>query len=342
VSKIPWGLVLALAALAALVTIVLSLGPGSERGASWPAIVSVVLAGWAMFLSERWLQNYLWGLLAALVFTLHPYVLGWANVGEVLLWGEALGLVVLAANIASWRTLFQKQFVPLAWAAIALILVLGIGLAWSVEHRIPRDRLPDLRMGLVTASITMGALFLGSMLACMKHKQSSLCWGNISVAALLGILCPLLGLVLAVDRFPVFDSLSRRGSEPVTWNACLGLLEATFLPKTDNGGDLGLIVTEMERWGVAAILTLAMMVVGFWRSLRRGWKCWRGGKPPLAWVLTLFALVDLAGIILHPPHAAGIALLSFAPVAVLLNVFGVADLVQGLGERLVLAPPHER
>jgi len=82
--------------------------------------------------------------------------------------------------------------------------------------------------------------------------------------------------------------------------------------------------------------------VGWWRSLRRGWKCWRRNLPPLAWVLTMFVLVDLAGILLHPPRAAGIALLSFAPVAVLLNVFGVADLAQGLGERLVLSPPHER
>jgi hypothetical protein len=102
------------------------------------------------------------------------------------------------------------------------------------------------------------------------------------------------------------------------------------------------MVTEMERWGWSAILTVAMMVVGWWRSLRRGWKCWRRNLPPLAWVLTMFVLVDLAGILLHPPRAAGIALLSFAPVAVLLNVFGVADLAQGLGERLVLSPPHER
>jgi hypothetical protein len=342
VSKIPWGLVLALAALATVVTIVLSLGPGSERGASWPAIASVVLAGWAMFLSERWLQNYLWGLLAALVFTLHPYVLGWANAGEVLLWGEALGLVVLATNIASWRILFQKQFLPFAWTAIGLILVLGIGFAWSVDRRIRLDRLPDLRMGLVTASVTMGGLLLGSILACVKHKQWALCCGNISIAALLGILCPLLGLALAVGRFPVLINLSRASYGIVTWDDCVALLEATFLPQPDNRGDVGLMVTEMDRWGWAAILTLAMMVVGWWRSLRRGWKCWRGGKPPLAWVLTLFALVDLAGIILHPPPAAGIALLSFAPVAVLLNVFGFADLAQGLGERLILAPPHER
>ena len=341
-SRIPWGLVLAFAALAAVVTIVLSLGPGSERGASWPAIASVVLAGWAMFLSERWLQNYLWGLLAALVFTLHPYVLGWAKAGEVLLWGEALGLVVLAANIASWRILFQKQFLPLAWVAIGLILVVGIGLAWSVERRIPTNRLPDLRMGLVAALVTVGGLLLGSILACVRHKQWTLCWGNVSIAALLSILCPLLGLMLAVARFPVFDGLSNPRYGDVTLDACVSLLDATFLPNPDYRGDLSFMVSEMERSGVAAILTVAMMVVGWWRSLRRGWKCWRGSQPPLAWLLTLFAVIDLASIVLHPPYAASIALISFAPVAVLLNVFGFADLAQGLGERLVLAPPHER
>jgi hypothetical protein len=332
--------------IGALVTVVLSLGPGSDltdapQGAGWPAIASVILAGCAIFLCERWLQNYLWGLIAALVFCLHPYVLGWANRGEILLWAEALGLMVLVANIAAWRVLFQKQFVPLAWAAIGLILALGIGFAWSVD-RGSRVFPLDLRMGLVTGLLTMGAMLLGSILACSKRKQSSLCWGNISVAALLGILCPLLGLAIAVHRQLEFDSLSQAHNAPVTWDNCLAFLELTFLPNTDNRGDLGLMVTEMERWGVMAILTVAMMAVGFWRSLRRGWKCRRGNQPPLAWVLTLFVVIDLAGIALHPPREASIALLSFAPVAVLLNVFGIADLAQGLGERLVLAPPQGR
>ena len=341
-SKFPWGLLLAVMGIAAIDLIVLTLRTESTNDVFWSAAASVVVAGGAMFVCLRWLQNYIWGILAALAFTLHPYVLGWAEAGEVLLWGEALGLVVLAANIASWRILFQKQFLPLAWAAIGLILVVGIGFAWSVERRGPVHRLPDLRMGLVTALVTMGGLLLGSIMACVKHKQWTLCWGNISIAALLSILCPLLGLALAVGRFPAFDGLSNPSYGHVTWDGCMSLLELTLFPNPDYRGDLSFLVSEMERSGVAAILTVAMMVVGWWRSLRRGRKCWRVSQPPLAWLLTLFAVVDLASIVLHPPTAASSALISFAPVAVLLNVFGFADLAKGLGERLVLSPPHER
>jgi len=331
VSKLPWGLLLAFAGLGVVVTVVLALGPGSDHGAPWLAIASVVLAGWAMFLCERWLQNYVWGLVAALVLTLHPYFLRWANTGEVLLWAEALGLVVLAAIISSWRILFQKSFSPLAWIAIALIVTSSIGIAWILEPR----------MGLVTGILTLGALLLGSILAIRKHREASLCWGNISAAGFLAFLGPLGGLALAVVVMPHWHGFPRSTALPeicTVWD----LMDAGFLPPADSRGDLSLMVTEMERWGWSAILTVAMMVVGWWRSLRRGWKCWRRNLPPLAWVLTMFVLVDLAGILLHPPRAAGIALLSFAPVAVLLNVFGVADLAQGLGERLVLSPPHER
>ncbi len=148
--------------------------------------------------------------------------------------------------------------------------------------------------------------------------------------------------MLAVNRQAYFENMSRLGTAPPTWNNYLEFLEATFIPNGDSTCGLSLMVTELEKWGWAAILTLAMMVVGLWRSGRRGWKCWRRGQAPLAWVLTLFAVMDLAGIAWHPPRTASAALLPLAPVAVLLNVFGLADLAQGLGERLVLAPPQER
>jgi hypothetical protein len=84
------------------------------------------------------------------------------------------------------------------------------------------------------------------------------------------------------------------------------------------------------------------MLWGFWRSFRRGWRLWRRGQPPVAWVLTLYGAVAFAGAALHSGEAGQITLLTLASLAVLLGVFGIADLVRGFMERLVLAPPQDR
>ena len=58
--------------------------------------------------------------------------------------------------------------------------------------------------------------------------------------------------------------------------------------------------------------------------------------------ITLFALVVVGGMCWKPGTSDDIALLSLASLAVLLSVFGIADVVRSCMERLVLAPPQER
>src|SRR5437660_775387 len=97
---------------------------------------------------------------------------------------RVLSLLLLQWNRVSGRVLFQKPFAPLAWIASAVLLTACIGLGWVL----------DARMGLVTGVFTGAALLLGSILAIRKHREASLCWGNISIGGFLAFLCPLGGL----------------------------------------------------------------------------------------------------------------------------------------------------
>ena len=100
---------------------------------------------------------------------------------------------------------------------------------------------------------------------------------------------------------------------------------------------------ELERWAWPEVwMVLALMAWGLWCSFRRGWKQWARCKAPLPWVLMLFALVVVAGLCMQPGSTDEIALLSLASLAVLLSVFGIADVARSCMERLVLAPPQER
>jgi hypothetical protein len=105
----------------------------------------------------------------------------------------------------------------------------------------------------------------------------------------------------------------------------------------------GFTVEELRRWAWPELwVVLPLMGWGLWRSCRRGWKLWARGKPPLAWVLPLFALILAAGVVFRPGKDDEVSLLSLASLAVLLSIFGIADVLRGFMEKLVLAPPQER
>jgi hypothetical protein len=106
----------------------------------------------------------------------------------------------------------------------------------------------------------------------------------------------------------------------------------------------GFASDAVSRWAwPEAWVVLPLMIWGFWRSLQRGWKLWRRRETPSAWLLPLYTVVAMTEACLHAPGrvAAG-SLLTLASLAVLLGIYGIADLVRGFMEMLVLAPPHER
>src|SRR5262249_7173545 len=127
--RLPWGLVITVALLALLVLGVYRAAPGSAEAAPWRVVISVGLLAAGAFPVGRRLQNYFWGVVAALVLALHP--LHWGSGLFVLaLSAEAMELVVLAGVVAGWDLAAARHFGWRGWLGVGLAVVVGAGLAW--------------------------------------------------------------------------------------------------------------------------------------------------------------------------------------------------------------------
>jgi hypothetical protein len=144
-----------------------------------------------------------------------------------------------------------------------------------------------------------------------------------------------LGLLLASASMHLFDWGPARGA--------FEFLAAAVSPDAVGFDVRGHAAEHLRDWAwpaVWAVLPLALL--GLWLTLRRGRKLLAARRPPLPWVLTLYALAELAGVPLHPGSAAVTVVLPLASVALLLALFGVGAVVRALFRPLVLPPPEER
>jgi hypothetical protein len=84
-------------------------------------------------------------------------------------------------------------------------------------------------------------------------------------------------------------------------------------------------------------VAVPLILVGLWRTVIRGWKGLKKGRPPLAWLITAASVGVIVAVGARPLAPGSLAL---AAVGSLLSVFGVADLVLALIERIELKPPE--
>ncbi len=316
----PWDLAVLLPALAVVVLYSL---PGLSPANRLPALQetwSTLLAVASGFLVGRWLHNNLWGLvIALLLLNLWPLYFQGAQ-GEVRPWllAEAVKLMILAICLAGWDSVFQVRFQSSLFLT-GLLLLLGTLVLWLL--------LPSA--GLVASLLITGLFFLASCLAIGRRPTLGSSWANIFLSLALALAIPSLALVAAGElaMVPLAQSVEE-------------LLQEAIQPDFANQDYFAAADLEHWAWPLFWII-LPLMVWGWWRSWRRGWKQWRLGHLPLPWVLSLYALADLAGVLLHPAGAQAMFFLPLVSLAVLLCIFCVADLIRGLGERLVLAPPED-
>jgi hypothetical protein len=329
------GLLLTLILLAGVVVLVLQVYAGGDRALSWHGVGSMVLAASCAFLIGRWLHNYFFGVALALFFTLHPLYIKAAQDNVPPLLAQALELGVMTALLAGWRVLFQPRWPWLTWALVAGVLLLAPALAWPI--------LP--RAGLVAASLAGTGMAGGAFLALRRRRLgAALSWLNITCAIFLALAIPPASLFLASVGLQYLPLPSGLSVDPNVGNPpdALALLQAACRPETPAWENYGLTPADLQSWAWPfPWVMLPLMVWGLWRSIRRGWKQSSQGRVPLAWILTLYALTNLVGALLHPASARP-GFFPLATLAVLLALFCIWDLFRGLGERLVLAPPEGR
>jgi hypothetical protein len=228
--------------------------------------------------------------------------------------GDTVFLVTLGIGIAAGSR--QGRPGNLAWLLLALAASVPV-YGWLEAESLPtndsmaRDRLRHLTLGLAVLSAAVGL------------RARSVPWSD--RLKLIGVVIglPLAGVVAARLAHGHWPRLLDGGD----WPAVLSEWQAAIREGTWSAGAW----CWADRWIVGAL-----MVIGFWRTGARGWKEWRLGRPPLAWLIAAAGLGALVAVGARPLAPGSLVL---AAVGAILSVFGAADVILALVERIELKPP---
>lgn len=328
--RLPWGLLLTVGLLGLFVALLARAAPGQDRPLPWPAALALAGVAVGAFLVMRRLQNYFWGMVTALALALHPLHGQGSAPFELAVRAEALELIVLAGVTAGWELTALPHFAWRAWLVDAGALIVAGGLAWPAAPR----------AGVVAGLLTLVGLPLGALWTVLRHRARPARM-SVASAVLLGLAGPALALLLACASVRVL-----RGPVSPGLDSESGL--ADFLAAAVGSEAAGMEVPryaaeQLQRWAWPAVwVVLPLLALGLWCSVRRGRKQFAARRPPLAWVLILYAFAVLAGLMLHQRGQLATAVLPLAALAVLLAVFGLAEVMRAVTRPLMLPPPGER
>jgi hypothetical protein len=292
----------------------------------WPATVGAAIVAVAVFWTERRLQGFIWGIGAAVLMTLHPGLREPDSDGWSRFFAEATVVAVMAGLTVCWHITFMPKNTWQFWPFAACFLAGGIGLTWACEPRLGV-------FALVLTALTLGtAAMLGWVIRGRKSPHGP-AFLNPAGTALMAVVVPAFGLLVLKLINPPPDSISSTSS---FWEP---LLRARGAPPSDTGLSVGQLNQSFWPW---LWLTGPVMMWAVWRALRNGWRQWQRTQPPLAWTLPLFTLALVPTVFFWPFREPGKTPLTLSALAVLLTTYLAVDLLRAAGRRLVLPPGYER
>ena len=229
---------------------------------------------------------------------------------------DTVFLATLAVGIAAASR--QGKGGPLHWIVIAIVCLAVALFGWyGLEAPTATDQVARERMRHVTLGVAILAFLIGFF-------ARSATW---------------------LDRLKLFGATV---AAPAVGVIALRLVQGEW-PAILEGGDWGATLSEWKNafadgsWSTgswawtAAWLVASLMVIGIWRTVMRGLKQWREHRSPLAWLLTAAGISVFVAIGARPLGSGSLAL---AAIGAILSVFGIADLILALVERIELRPPE--
>jgi hypothetical protein len=317
--RMPWGPVLTLALLAGGVTVRELSALPAEDGSRWNVVASAVLIVMSTFLVMNWLQNYFWGVVTALAMWLHPVYWHWAEPFGPALWANALELLLLSVTIAGWRLAYRPDFAWFGWLPLTAVGAAAMiampedvhGVAWSTN-----------------VLVLLAFPALGTILSARQYWR-----GGNDRPSLANIFCTFTaGLLILVCSLAQTEGMWSQQQQFLASMTQFGLnLSHLFIAEWWN------------QWCWPNVwLAAPLMVWGLCRSVWRGWRQWKRRLPSTSWLLTLYTVLVWASLAMDPGDNTPNAVLPRASLAVLLMIFGIADVFRGISERIILLPPSER
>jgi hypothetical protein len=228
---------------------------------------------------------------------------------------DAIFLATLGIGVAAGSR--QGRGGTLPWALIALVGAIPV-YGWAgrsnpaVEDLVAHDRLRQVTLALAVLAVIVGLL----------ARRAP--W--LDRLRLLGVMIglPAAGVVAGRLISGTWPPLLEGGD----WPAVVSEWQAAVRDDTWNAG--------AWCWTTPAVVG-PLVLVGLWRTLARGRNSLRTGRPPLAWLIAGAGVGTIIAVGARPIAPGSLAL---AAVGAILSVFGVADLVLVLIERIELKPPE--
>jgi hypothetical protein len=227
---------------------------------------------------------------------------------------------VLLATVALGIGVGSRQGRP-GWAPWVVLAVLAVGIAYfgwygrdlpDPTDSIARYRVQHFTMVLVALTVAVGLMARGAS------------WRDRGRLIAVAVLIPAIGVAAAR---PGQDDWLRVGNGG-EWHDLADEWRGAFA----NGHWADGAWCWTTPW-----VAVPLMLVGVWRAVARGRKGTKNGRPPLAWLVAGAGVGTLVAVGARPLASGSLAL---AAVGSLLSVFGVADLVLALVERIELKPPE--
>jgi hypothetical protein len=343
-----------------------------QKNSTWSGVAYLTLATIACYVSARMLVGTLWGLIIALTLALHPAFQHWATLPSDLvgpLESESLKLVSLAGSVWACHLIFRSGNYAVALLLIGILLAVTGALGWLSSS--------DLGWGLAINLLPILVLMLALVLGIWRRQEIAVeprlpideSWQIdrppsvllLTMCAALLVAVPALSLLLALALSHAAASLQGQGilvtdllRHRIYSSHDLMVMFDQFQVRPRQAPP-GLSMTELREWAwpwfqpdilQESLFTFCFLIVvmlfGLFRTGWRGWVQWSRHKPPVAWALTMFTLAVAAAYYVDPAHVASSACLPLATLAVLLPLFGIGDLIAGVGERIKLHPPGEQ
>ncbi|MBY0522751.1 MAG: hypothetical protein K2R98_05110 [Gemmataceae bacterium] len=288
----------------------------------WAATAAAAVMAISIFATERRIQGFFWGVVAAGAMALHPS-LRHANGND---WSAFLSEAAVGATLGLIAIGWQLAFLPrLAWRVWPFVLVgLGvlIGLAWAGE----------VRAGVFAAALAATALLTVSLLVRgIRAGKPETVPGllNMFAAATVALLAPALGVFI----LRLIDASA--SAEEQFWAPLLSARQTALeVPAASPSW------AQLNRWFWPTIwITGPMMGWALWRSSRRGWSQWKGSEPPTFWLLPFFVALVVPAVFIWPLRPPEAIPLTLSALIVLLAVCAIADGLRSLLRRLMLPPP---
>jgi hypothetical protein len=229
---------------------------------------------------------------------------------------DALLVATLGIGIAAASRQGRPGNFPWLVLAIAGVAAAGFGWyradLWPTDDLIARDRLRHVTLALAVLTVPVG------------FAARSAPWTDRLKLFSVAIGLPAAGLVAARLTRGEWPRLLDGGD----WPAVAAEWRVAFRDQTWQ---------DTARYWAVDWLVAPLLLVGLWRVVARGRKGIKTGRAPLAW---LIAAAGVGVIVAVGARTVAAGSMAVGAVGSILCVFGVADLVLALVERIELKPPE--